>query len=301
MRILITGGNGLLGQKLVKLISEDSNHELLATGRGPVRFPYNAEYQEMDISDAGSVERVFNDFKPEAVINTAAMTNVDQCELNQADCHIMNVDAVKVLISACTKYTSFLLHLSTDFIFDGSHGPLREEESPRPVNYYGETKLEAEDLIINSELNWALARTVLVYGVVSDMSRSNIILWVRDSLNEGKTIRVVDDQWRTPTLAEDLADGCYRIVSQKATGIFNISGKDYLTPYQMAIYTADYFGLDKGLIEKTDSTEFKQPAARPMKTGFILEKAQKELGYEPHSFIEGIGIVARQVDSIHKN
>jgi dTDP-4-dehydrorhamnose reductase len=301
MRILITGGNGLLGQKLVKLISEDKINELLVTGRGPVRFPYRADYQEMDICDAQSVERIFNNYKPEAVINTAAMTNVDQCELNQHECHLMNVEAVKIIIEACAKVGAFLLHLSTDFIFDGSHGPLTEEEDPAPVNYYGHTKLEAEELISSSEIEWALARTVLVYGVVSDMSRTNIILWVRDSLKEGKVIRVVDDQWRTPTLAEDLADGCYRIVSKKAKGIFNISGKDFLTPYQMANYTAEYFGLDKGLIQKTDSTEFKQPARRPLKTGFILDKAQKELGYEPHSFIEGIDIVARQVDSIHKN
>jgi len=291
----------LFGQKLVKLISDNNIHELLVTGKGSARFPYNVDYMHMDIADPHSVDQVFSIYKPDAIINTAAMTNVDQCELNQKECQLINVGAVKIIIDACRKQHSFLLHLSTDFIFDGSHGPLSEEESPAPVNYYGQTKLEAEELIIRSKIDWALARTALVYGVVSDMSRSNIILWVRDSLQNGKTIRVVDDQWRTPTLAEDLADGCYRIVSQKAKGIFNISGKDFLTPYQMAIYTADYFGLDKGLIQKTDSTEFKQPAKRPLKTGFILDKAQKELGYKPHSFIDGIDIVAKQVDSIHKN
>ena len=301
MKILITGANGLLGQKLIKHIIKKGEHELLATGRGPARYPYDAEYRSMDITDLESVNEAFEHFRPDSVINTAAMTNVDQCELNKEECHTMNVEAVRLLLGACERHKSFFLHLSTDFIFDGSQGPLTENEEPCPVNYYGETKLEAERLIMLSKIDWAIARTVLVYGVVPDMSRSNIILWVRDSLREGKVIRVVDDQWRTPTLAEDLADGCYKIVSQKAEGIYNISGKDFLTPYKMAIYTADYFGLNKDLIQKTDSKEFTQPAKRPLKTGFKLDKARNLLEYEPHSFREGIDIVAKQMETIHKN
>jgi len=132
-----------LGQKLVKLISDHNIHELLVTGKGSARFPYNVDYRHMDIADPHSVDQVFSIYKPDAVINTAAMTNVDQCELNQKECQLINVGAVKIIIDACRKHHSFLLHLSTDFIFDGSHGPLSEEESPAPVNYYGQTKLEA--------------------------------------------------------------------------------------------------------------------------------------------------------------
>ncbi len=289
----------MLGQKLVARISQDhgQGHTLLATGRGEKRFSINAQYTPMDIANKSEIERIFSDFRPDAVVNTAAMTNVDQCELNQEDCFQANVTATKHLVDACESFHSFFLHLSTDFIFDGTHGPLREDETAAPVNYYGETKLEAEKLILSSNIKWAIARTVLVYGIVEDMSRSNIILWVRDSLTEGKTIRVVDDQFRTPTLAEDLADGCFRILDQKAEGIFHISGSDFLTPYQMANITADYFGLDKSLIVKTDSTAFTQPAKRPLKTGFILDKARNILGYAPHSFEEGIEIVTKQVDN----
>jgi dTDP-4-dehydrorhamnose reductase len=129
------------------------------------------------------------------------------------------------------------------------------------------------------------------------MSRSNIVLWVKNSLEQGKTIQVVNDQWRTPTLAEDLAIGCYLAATKNARGIYNISGKDFLSPYDIAIQTADYFGLDKSLIKKTDSTQFKQPARRPLTTGFIIEKARIELGYEPHSFLEGIRILAEQMAS----
>ncbi len=137
---------------------------------------------------------------------------------------------------------------------------------------------------------------MLVYGIAHDMSRSNIILWVKKSLEEGKNIKVVTDQWRTPTLAEDLAVGCYLIAEKEAEGIFNISGKDLLTPYEMAMMTADYFELDKSLIAEADSTTFTQPAKRPARTGFILDKPREKLGYEPRSFREGIEILAGQVD-----
>ena len=141
----------------------------------------------------------------------------------------------------------------------------------------------------------AIARTVLVYGIVGDMSRTNIILWVKNSLEAGKSINVVTDQFRTPTLAENLAMGCWLIAKNEAKGIFNISGKDFLTPFEMAIKTANFFDLDKTLIKSADSSTFSQPAKRPPRTGFIIDKAISILGYKPHSFDEGIKIVAQQV------
>jgi dTDP-4-dehydrorhamnose reductase len=199
------------------------------------------------------------------------------------------------MISACAVNNIHLVHVSTDFIFDGSDGPLAEDEAPNPVNYYGESKLAGEQLIQKSKIDWAILRTVLVYGITHDMSRSNIVVWVKNNLEAGKEIQVVNDQWRTPTLAEDLAMGCYLAAIKKAKGIYHISGKDFLTPYDIAIATADYFKLDKSLIKATDSSKFTQPAKRPPKTGFIIDKAKRDLGYEPHSFLEGIAILAGQI------
>jgi dTDP-4-dehydrorhamnose reductase len=172
-----------------------------------------------------------------------------------------------------------------------------ENEPAKPVNYYGESKLAAEELVKKSSTPWAILRTVLVYGITRDMSRSNIVLWVKSSLEQGKKINVVNDQFRTPTLAEDLAVGCYLAATKNAEGIYNISGKDFLSPYEIAIHTARFFELDETLINKADSTTFKQPAKRPLITGFNIEKARKELGYEPHSFIQGIGVIAKQLEA----
>jgi dTDP-4-dehydrorhamnose reductase len=205
------------------------------------------------------------------------------------------VEAVKYISDAAAKNKSFLIHLSTDFIFDGKGGPYDEHAKAKPLSYYGESKLAAEKIILKCKSKWAIVRTILVFGIAYDMSRSNIILWVKKSLEEGKNIQVVNDQFRTPTLAEDLAMGCYLIMENQATGIFNISGKEMLTPYDMAVKTADFFKLDKTLITKTDSTKFKQPAVRPLRTGFIIEKAMNELGYDPHSFEEGIQMLSEQM------
>jgi dTDP-4-dehydrorhamnose reductase len=296
MKILVTGSNGLLGQKLTNLLTNEKSISFVATARSKSVLPIaHGAFQPLDITDALQVNRVIADTKPDVIINTAAMTQVDQCETDREVCWNANVTSVENLIEACARNGVHLVHVSTDFIFDGTYGPLDESAKPNPVNFYGQSKLAAEELLIKSSISWSILRTVLVYGITEDMSRSNIVLWVKNSLEQGKTIQVVNDQWRTPTLAEDLAMGCYLAAKTKATGIYHISGKDFLSPYEIAIATANFFKLDKSLIKPTDSTQFKQPAQRPPKTGFIIDKARKEFGYDPHSFQEGLAVLAEQI------
>lgn len=293
MKILVTGSNGLLGQKLIGLLSQEKGVELIATAREKITFPLvKGEFYPLDITNSENTESVILKTKPDVVINTAAMTQVDQCEIEQEACWKNNVLAVENVVRACEKSGSHLIHISTDFIFDGTNGPLDESAIPNPISFYGKSKLAGEEIVKQSKLHWAILRTVLVFGVTKDMSRSNIVLWVKKNLEEGKSINVVNDQWRTPTLAEDLAIGCYLTAVKKAKGIYNISGYEMMTPYDIAIKTAEYFGLDKSLINQTDSTKFKQPAARPLKTGFIIDKAKRELGYAPRSFSEGLKVLA---------
>ena len=295
MRILVTGANGLLGQKLVELISTKNDY-LIATAKSKLVIDLPCgEYHSLDITNRNQVESVVQASKPDVIINTAAMTQVDQCETEQDKCWLNNVTAVENLVHACEQTKTHLVQVSTDFIFDGTNGPLDETAKPNPISFYGKSKLAAEEAVQKSNTDWAILRTVLVYGVTNDMSRSNIVLWVKKSLEEGKTINVVNDQWRTPTLAEDLAMGCYLAATKKVKGIYNISGDNMMTPYDIAIKTADFFGLDKSLIKQTDSTQFKQPAARPPKTGFIIDKAKRELGYEPHGFVEGLEALKSQL------
>ena len=290
MKVLVTGANGLLGQELVALLLQ-RKHEVIATSKGASRlqpsFAGSFTYRDLDITDGLEVQKVVMEFMPEVIVHAAAMTQVDECELNKIDCYNINVTATRFLIEAAKEVNSRLVYVSTDFIFDGSAGPYKEEDEPKPLNYYGSTKLSAETEVVESGLPWAIARTVLVIGNAIG-TRSNIISWVKDKLSKGEKIRVVNDQFRTPTFTEDLAKGIVLIIEKKATGIYHISGKDLLTPYEIALKTAAHFQLDSSLIEKADVTSFSQPAVRPPRTGFQIDKARKDLGYEPLSFDEGL-------------
>lgn len=302
--ILITGANGLVGQKLVECGINNEQWNIIATGRGESRFKSGEQdftYEPMDTTNVEEVSRVFAAYTPDYVIHSASMTDVDRCEINRDLCNEQNIQATENILAECEKHCSHLIFISTDFVFDGKNGPYTEDDKPNPVNYYGWTKYQTEKSIQSRNLAWTIIRTNLVYGIGHDLTRSNIVLWVKHGLEVGKEMSLVDDQVRTPTLAEDLAAGCLLVVSKNATGIFNISGKDLLTPYDMAVLTADYFGLDKENITRTDSSHFNQVAKRPIKTGLIIEKAQKILDFQPKSFAEGIAIVSKQFNLAKEN
>jgi len=300
MRILITGSNGLLGQKLVAALRLDAEMELTATSRGADRSPQplGSRYRALDITVASAVDAVFDAVRPEVVIHTAAMTNVDACELDPAACQLQNVTATKHLVQAAKRHNSHFIHLSTDFIFDGTAGPYREEDVPAPLSIYGHSKLDSERLVMNAGLErWAIARTIIVYGIAPGLSRSNVVLWAKAALEKGQPIKVVDDQWRMPTLAEDLADGCIRIAKRGATGIYHLSGTDGMSILELVQRVGAFFHLDTSVVTPVKSSSLGQPAQRPPRTGFILDKARHELGYAPRHFEEGLAVLAAQLQA----
>ena len=238
---------------------------------------------------------IHDEISPDIVINTAAMTNVDACEDNKDSCWDLNVNATKYLVEACERVGAHFIHLSTDFIFDGEDGPYKEDDIPNPLSYYGESKVASEEVVRQANCSWAIVRTVLVYGVVDNMSRSNIVLWAKGALESNKELTVVDDQFRSPTLAEDLAHGCILIAQKEATGVFNISGDEYMCIIDLVKRVAKYFDLDESKVKPVSSSTLNQSAKRPPRTGFVLDKAKKELGYIPSSFEEGLSIIELQL------
>ncbi|MBX2972969.1 MAG: NAD(P)-dependent oxidoreductase [Flavobacteriales bacterium] len=298
MRILITGSNGLLGQKLVEQLRNEPAVDLLATSRGGDRTPdpLGSHYRPMDITIAAEVDAVFDAFKPQAVIHTAAMTNVDACELDPVACTLQNVTATGHLVRASERHDSHFILLSTDFIFDGLNGPYREEDEPDPLSIYGNSKLAAERIVIDSRLSkWAIARTIIVYGIAEGLSRSNVVLWAKEALEKGQPIKVVDDQWRMPTLSEDLADGCIRIAKLGAVGIYHLSGPDGMSILELVSRVGAFFKLDTSVVSPVKSDSLGQPAKRPPKTGFVLDKARYDLGYAPRGFEEGLAVLRDQL------
>ena len=304
-KILITGANGLLGQRLVYNLLQRKDVELIATEKGENRLNEKIGYTfiSLDITDEKKIQDVFREHKPDVVINAAAMTNVDGCETQRDECWAQNVTALKFICDAIKDPSNgiqgcHLIHVSTDFIFDGKKGgEYTEEDEPNPQSYYAKSKWEGEKIVIHSGIKWSIARTIIVYGVTDGQTRSNLVLWVKNSLSKGQRINVITDQYRSPTLSEDLANGCIAIADKKAEGIFNLSGPQTFSIWQLAEMIADFWKLDKTLMDPVTTAQLKQPAQRPLRTGFVLEKAKKILGYHPHSFMEGLKIIDEQLKS----
>ena len=281
----------MLGQQLVRLMGRKPEYDVLATGRdNEPRFSGGScGYTRLDITDDLAVARLFEDFEPDVVVNCAAMTQVDACETDRDPCWKVNASAVEGLAHCCKDHGARLVQISTDFVFDGESGPYREDARPNPISYYGRSKLAGENKARGAGNDrWAIVRTVLVYGAPDQDSRSNFVTWVRDNLAAGNRINVVTDQWRTPTWVVDLADGVERVIRFRKKGVFHISGREYLSVNEFAHRIADVAGLDATLIGEADRSTFNQPAERPGKTGFIILKAETELGYHPHDFEESI-------------
>ncbi|MEP7265306.1 MAG: SDR family oxidoreductase [Bacteroidota bacterium] len=299
MKILITGANGLLGQKIVYALKSRKGFEVIATARGVNRMKDQNGYiyASLDITDRDAVLKTVDEFHPDTIINTAAMTNVDTCEQDKDGCKKLNVDAVSYLLVAAEKNNSHLIHLSTDFVFDGENGPYSEEDTPSPQSYYAWSKLESEKILEEGNAAWTVIRTIIIYGVADDEQRSNVVLWTKKSLEQGKKINVITDQYRSPTLAEDLAEACISAAVKKAQGIYHVSGKELMSIIDIVNTVADFFHLDKSYINPVSSDQLNQPAKRPAKTGFILDKAIRELDYHPHSLPEGLQIISDQLEA----
>ena len=300
MKILITGSNGLLGQKLLHKLRKDSSVQLIATSKGENRVSCKEGYTyfDLDITNNDAVAKFISIEKPQVVINTAAMTNVDLCEDEKKACDALNVDAVKYLADACANIDAHLIQISTDFIFDGENGPYKEEDEPNPLSYYGLSKLKSEQVLQAHSVKWTILRTIIVFGVGENLSKGNIVLWAKGALAKGDPLNIIDDQFRAPTLAEDLADICILAAKKKALGIFNASGKDIMSIYEIVERIAKHYGNTTENLNKISTATLNQTAGRPPRTGFILDKSRKVLGYNPHSFEESLAIIDEQLKTI---
>lgn len=283
MRILITGSNGLLGQKLVKLCIE-RKLTFIATSKGSNRNPDCPEqnYMSLDITNKLEINKIFESYYPTHVIHTAAITNVDYCEDHQEECQEVNVNATQYLFSASKQFFAHFQLLSTDFVFDGEQGNYAETDVVNPLSVYAESKVNAEKILLSDEYkNWSIVRTIIVYGEGNNLSRSNIVLWAIDSLKKGNEMTIVDDQFRMPTWADDLAWACVEIVQRNKTGIFHISGPVLLSIYELVLSIGKHLDLPTDFIKPIQSGTLNQSAKRPPRTGFDLTKARTELDYAP--------------------
>lgn len=288
----------MLGQKLIKLLVSKKDWEVFAFSRGDNRLQGKEgyTYYSIDLENVEELEELLNEIHPDFLVHTAAMTNVDACELNPEECDKMNVEVVEHLVRILKPLQTHLIHLSTDFVFSGFKGSYyTEDDLPDPVNHYGHSKLRSEEVIQNSGISHSILRTVLVYGLVDGNDRSNVVLWVKNSLEQKRDIRVVTDQLRMPTYAEDLAEACWLAIDKRATGVFNVSSSELISIYDLALEVAETFDLDKSLIHPVETEQLSLAARRPASTGLDLSRSVRVLHLPLHSFQERLQVFKNQL------
>ena len=299
-RILLTGANGFLGQKCTDLIVEHTSYELCCTSQSAQKNPNREGYSfyQLDLLDHMELKKIISNFMPTHIIHCAALTSVEQCEENPALCDQLNVQLPARLAVVAKENNIHFTFLSTDFVFDGQAGPYAETATCNPCNAYGLSKLKAENLILATGCRAAILRTILVYGVIADKKRSNLVLWAKNKLEAKETIKVVNDQWRMPTWVDDLAKACLLAVQTNAEGIYHISSEKRYSILEAVYEIADYWKLDKSLIQSISAAAIGQQHNRPKETGFIIDKSKKELGFRPTSFKASLPIIDQQIKDL---
>jgi len=295
-RILIIGSNGMLGQKLTSYFMFKRDVELLCTSFEDESFFSDVSYLKIDISSAKEIKNLINSFCPDMIINTAAYTNVDGCETEKELAWKVNVTGIENVVKYSKGCKSHLIHISSDYIFDGIAGPYHETDLPNPISYYGKTKLAGENAIVSSNIDYTILRTNVLYGP-TQFGRPDFVKWVVSSLRNNERIKIVNDQINNPTYIEDIVSVIVKVIDIKKKGIYNIGGSEILSRLEFTYKISDYFNLDSSLISEITTVELNQAAPRPLKSGVINLKAETELGYKPHSIDETLFLMKRYLNN----
>lgn len=294
-RILITGSNGMLGQRAVEFYSKNNKYEILCLSVEDKSVIKGVDYLSCDLSDKENIKKAVYDFCPDSIINTAAYTNVDMSETERELAWKINVKGVEYLAEAARVIDAHLVHISTDYIFDGKNGPYNESAKPNPVGYYGRTKLASENTLKISGINYTVLRTNVLYGIAKK-SRPDFVKWVVNKLRNNEQIRIVTDQINNPTFIDDLVQAINQVIEFRKFGIYNIGGPEFLSRFDFTLRIAEYFKLDQSLILPIKTIELNQPARRPLKSGLLTIKAQSELGFKPCSIEESFAIMKKELN-----
>ena len=284
VKVIITGCHGLLGQKLVA--QAPAGIEVIGFDLQPESPILSADhYFRQDISRRRETVKLIREIQPDWIINAAAYTDVDGAETEKELCWRVNVTAVDNLAYAARKSHARLVHISSDYVFDGKEGPYDEEATPNPLGYYGRSKLASENVLHASPIEYTIIRTMILYGKEMN-GRPNFVTWLIDKLQRNERVSIVTDQFGNTTLANELADGIWKVIEKGYLGMLHIAGREIVDRFTFAKKIARVFDLDPDLMTPVTTESLNQAAPRPLKSGLIIDRARKELGIEM-SDVEG--------------
>jgi len=294
-KLLVMGANGLLGQSIIRRFQNEYEISISSIESESSVSHLGLPYFQVDLSIRYDVADLIQNVQPDLIINTAAMTDVDLCETEREKTWKVNVKAVENIIDACEKLSPTIIQISTEYVFDGNYAPYNEMDDVNPVNYYGRSKMSAENIIRNCSLEYIIARTQVLYGTGIDV-RANFVTWVINALQKNENIRVVNDQKGTPTYVNDLSNGLYKLIRQREFGLYHISGNESISRYDLALKIAEIFGLNAELIEEITTEDLQQKAIRPVNSSFTLNKFINRTRWETHGITDGLNLLKRELE-----
>ena len=289
LKIFVTGGSGLLGSKIAEIALERGydvysgycNHK-----------PEVGKAVKFDLTNANSIGVAINDVKPDVIIHTAALTDVDRCEVDKDLAYKINVEGTKIIVETARKLNSFLIYISSDYVFNGSKGMYKEDDETNPVNYYGYTKLLGEKYC----QDFCIVRTCVIYGAKPASGKVNFTLWLINKLEKGESVRIVTDQYITPTLNTNLAKMLLEIAERKLKGVFHLAGATRVSRFEFAKEIARVFGLDDSLIIPSRMDEINWIAKRPRDSSLDVSKAAKYLNEKPYDLMKALKILKSEME-----
>jgi dTDP-4-dehydrorhamnose reductase len=284
LKLLITGASGLYGSKLAK-IAVERNLEVYSCDVQESTVCGN--FVKLDVSNKELVNEAFKRVKPDVVVHAATLTDVDKCELNKEFAWKINVEGTRNIAESAKNTGSFLIYISTDYVFNGEKGWYTELDKPDPINHYGLTKLKAEELV-KAQDEYFIARPSVIYGSTPAAGKVNFALWLIETLRKEEHVKIVTDQWNTPTLNTNLAEMTLEAAERRLTGTFHLCGATRVYRFQFAQLIAETFGLSKKLIDPVLSSQFNWPAKRPMDSSLDTAKAQQTLKNKPLEIHEAL-------------
>ena len=277
LTVLITGANGLLGQSL-RMLLDLNGFNVIATSLGLDRIPSHGHtYCALDVHSYKACSELLHKYKPSIIINTAAMTNVDECEKNQQKCMNINTYSLKNFIPYVQEYNAHFIQISTDMVFDGTKGNYHEDDVCEPVNFYGFSKLEAEKMILQNMPRYTVIRTSLLYDVRGD----NFLTRMRHKLINRIPLDVVDDQYRTPTYVDNLATAILQVIEQLKYGFYHISSGENLSVFDIVCNIVTCLKLENVCMNRIKSIDLNQIAKRPLDSSLSIKKSQKDFNFIP--------------------
>jgi len=290
-KLIVTGASGLLGSKIVELASEDYEVTPLYNTK---QLHHNS--LKLDITDQKRVLNLFNELKQKIVIHTASETNVDKCETEKEHAWKINAEGTRNIALACSKANAKLVYISTDYVFDGEKGSYIEEDKPNPINYYGVTKLEGENQVVQHCKNYVILRTSVLYGW--HPWKQNFATWTINQLKQNKEITVVENHYNTPTLADNLAEIIIEAVQKDPQGLYHASGSQRISRYEFAKQIAKIFNLDQSLIKPIKMSRLTAwVAKRPKDSSLSTDKIQKQLKTKPLNVAEGLDRMKKEAET----